>query len=256
MLTFLKRLAAAVPTPATNKVTVFVEDATGEPSYKDDTGTVTSLKGDPGEGVPTGGTAGQVLAKIDGTDYNTEWVDPAAGGGSTQGKQCIAVVAGAIRPSVSGGCAALTTIASAANQPDISTLDFDPGTIEYAQFSIPMPKKWNAGTVTVRFRWSHAATTTNFGVVWAAQALALSDDDAIAQNFGTAQKVTDTGGTTNDLYFTSETSAITIAGSPAKQDTVVFRVYRVATDGSDNLAIDARLHAVEVFVTTDADTDA
>lgn len=28
-----------------------------------------------GEGVPIGGTAGQVLAKIDSTDYNTEWVD-------------------------------------------------------------------------------------------------------------------------------------------------------------------------------------
>lgn len=78
MLTFLKRLAAAVPTPATNKVTVFVEDATGEPSYKDDTGTVTSLKGDVGEGVPAGGTAGQVLRKIDGTDYNTEWATPGA----------------------------------------------------------------------------------------------------------------------------------------------------------------------------------
>lgn len=36
-------------------------------------------KGDPGaqgpagEGVPTGGTAGQVLTKIDGTNYNTQW---------------------------------------------------------------------------------------------------------------------------------------------------------------------------------------
>ena len=83
MLTFLKRLAAAVPTPATNKVTVFVEDATGEPSYKDDTGTVTSLKGAAGaagQGVPAGGTAGQVLRKIDGTDYNTEWATPAGGG--------------------------------------------------------------------------------------------------------------------------------------------------------------------------------
>ncbi len=78
MLTFLKRLAASVPTPATDKVTVFVEDSTGEPSYKDDTGTVTSLKGNPGEGVPAGGTAGQVLRKIDGTDYNTEWATPAA----------------------------------------------------------------------------------------------------------------------------------------------------------------------------------
>lgn len=81
MLTFLKRLAASVPTPATDKVTVFVEDSTGEPSYKDDTGTVTSLKGAAGaagQGVPTGGTAGQVLRKIDGTDYNTEWATPAA----------------------------------------------------------------------------------------------------------------------------------------------------------------------------------
>lgn len=36
-------------------------------------------KGDPGaqgpagEGVPTGGTAGQVLTKVDGTNYNTQW---------------------------------------------------------------------------------------------------------------------------------------------------------------------------------------
>lgn len=85
MLTFLKRLAASVPTPATDKVTVFVEDATGEPSYKDDTGTVTSLKGAAGapgaagQGVPAGGTALQVLRKIDGTDYNTEWATPPSG---------------------------------------------------------------------------------------------------------------------------------------------------------------------------------
>ena len=37
-------------------------------------------KGDPGaqgpagEGVPTGGTAGQILAKVDATDYNTQWI--------------------------------------------------------------------------------------------------------------------------------------------------------------------------------------
>jgi hypothetical protein len=37
--------------------------------------------GAPGQGVPAGGTANQVLAKIDGTDYNTHWVDQASGGG-------------------------------------------------------------------------------------------------------------------------------------------------------------------------------
>ena len=38
---------------------------------------VAGAKGDDGEGVPAGGSAGQVLAKVDGTDYNTEWVDDA-----------------------------------------------------------------------------------------------------------------------------------------------------------------------------------
>lgn len=32
-------------------------------------------QGVPGVGVPAGGTEGQVLAKVDGVDYNTEWVD-------------------------------------------------------------------------------------------------------------------------------------------------------------------------------------
>jgi hypothetical protein len=31
-------------------------------------------------GVPAGGTAGQVLAKVDGDDYNTEWVDQTGSG--------------------------------------------------------------------------------------------------------------------------------------------------------------------------------
>lgn len=34
-----------------------------------------------GQGVPVGGTTGQVLKKIDNTDYNTEWADESGGGG-------------------------------------------------------------------------------------------------------------------------------------------------------------------------------
>jgi len=36
-------------------------------------------KGDTGAGVPTGGNANEVLAKIDGTDYNTQWAAPSGG---------------------------------------------------------------------------------------------------------------------------------------------------------------------------------
>ena len=41
------------------------------------------ISGTNGVGVPAGGTAGQVLSKVDGTDYNTEWVTPSGGGGSS-----------------------------------------------------------------------------------------------------------------------------------------------------------------------------
>ena len=44
---------------------------------------------------------------------------------------------------------------------------------------IAMPKSWNEGTVSFVPVWSHGSTTTNFGVVWALQAVARSDDDAM-----------------------------------------------------------------------------
>ena len=48
-----------------------VQGAQGSQGEKGDTGD----KGDTGEGVPSGGTSGQILTKIDDTDYNTEWTD-------------------------------------------------------------------------------------------------------------------------------------------------------------------------------------
>ena len=45
----------------------------------------TGATGPAGQGVPAGGTAGQVLTKVDETDYNTEWKDPTGGGGGTTG---------------------------------------------------------------------------------------------------------------------------------------------------------------------------
>lgn len=41
------------------------------------------VPGTPGVGVPAGGTANQVLTKVDGTDYNAEWRTPQGGGGTS-----------------------------------------------------------------------------------------------------------------------------------------------------------------------------
>jgi hypothetical protein len=167
------------------------------------------------------------------------------------GRTAVYIAAGSMTPSASGGCAALATIASAASQPDITTLDFDTTTQEYAQFAFAMPKSWNEGTVTFIPHWSHAATATNFGVVWDLQGVAVSDQDTIAVNFGTAQTSTDTGGTTNKLYIAPESAAITIAGTPQPEDMVFFRLSRVTGNGSDTMAIDARLHGITLYINTD-----
>lgn len=49
-------------------------------------------KGDAGEGVVAGGTAGQVLAKKSGTDYDTEWITPSGGGSGDLTKAITAVM--------------------------------------------------------------------------------------------------------------------------------------------------------------------
>lgn len=160
--------------------------------------------------------------------------------------------AGFIQPSATGGCAALAITATSANRPDIRGLNFDATTQEFAQFSIRMPKSWDEGTISAAFVWAHPATTTNFGVRWGIQAVAVSDDDTIDVAFGTAQEVTDTGGTTSDQYTSPTTSAITVAGTPAAGDVVYFRVYRDPANGADTMAVDAILLGVVVFYTTDA----
>lgn len=158
--------------------------------------------------------------------------------------------AAGIRPSAAGGCAALVLTATTANRPDLSYLAFDATTAEYAQFWVAFPKSWDEGTVTARFYWLHPATTVNFGVRWGLQGVSVSDDDTLDVAYGTAQEVTDTGGTTSDLYVSAATSAITIAGTPAVDDMVAFRVYRDPVNAGDTMAVDAYLKGVRIFYST------
>jgi hypothetical protein len=137
----------------------------------------------------------------------------------------------------------------------LKTLNFDTTTQEFAQFAIQMPKGWDEGTLVAQFVWSHPATTVNFGAVWQLQAVAFANDDPADTAFGTAQTATDTGGTTNDVYISPETAAITVAGTPGAEEWVVFQVARVPANGSDTLAVDARLHGVKIHYTTNAAKD-
>jgi hypothetical protein len=159
-----------------------------------------------------------------------------------------------MRPQTSGGCSALTDNAVSAFQ--VQSLDFDPTSVESALFSLRLPNGWNNGTITARFYWSHAATTTDFGVRWVLGAVAVSNDDTMLNTETAQQAVNDTGGTTDDLYITDATAALTIAGSPADLDMLFFKISRDVANAADTLAVDARLHGIELFYTITTLSDA
>jgi len=170
------------------------------------------------------------------------------------GQQTISVPAGAMTLRLTSG-AGTGSVETGTNRVMLQSINFDTTTQEFCQFSVQMPKSWNAGTVIAQFIWSHAATTTNFGVAWQIQGLALGDAGAADTAFGTGVVVTDTGGTTNAIYISPETAAVTISNTPAAEKLVVFQVARVPANASDTMAVDARLHYVKIKYTTSAAND-
>lgn len=194
------------------------------------------------------------LGLVIGTDvqaYSANLASVTTSGAVLQGTHTIPVLAGAMTSRTTNGAAAGLS-ESTTNKVMLRTLDFDQTTVEYAQIAIPMPKSWNEGTVTVQFIWTAGATGN---VVWAAQGVALSDDDAVDTAFGTAQTVTDGVTASGDVMESAFTSAITIGGTPAAEDIVVFQFYRDAGNGSDTLAADAKLIGVRINYTVNAGDD-
>ena len=74
-----------------------------------------------GQGVPTGGTTGQVLAKVNGTDYNTQWVTPNAGGSAYPNVE-VSVTNTTIQniPDLTGGTSTTVLNFSGSNNPNAS----------------------------------------------------------------------------------------------------------------------------------------
>lgn len=201
-----------------------------------------------------GGVAGTTKMNLAG-NATLRSVSPKEAFNIAIGKHSIWIPATAMTARTTAGAAA-GSVETTTNKVMLKTFDFDPSTQEFVQFSLAMPKSWNESTVSFMALWSHDATTTNFGVAWSLAGVAFSDDDAMDAAFGTAVVVTDAGGTTNDLYRTAESAAVTIAGSPAELDTVFFQIARVPANAADTMAIDARLHGIVLFITTNAGNDA
>jgi len=171
------------------------------------------------------------------------------------GKETIWIPAAAMYAATTNGADA-EQVETTATRPDMKVFDFDASTKQYTQFTIAMPKSWNEGTLTYQVYW--APSTTNTGnCIFGLQAVACGDSDTIDVAYGTAIEVTDAGiGTVEDQQITSESSAMTVAGSPAAGEQTYFQLYRDAADGSDTFTGESRVLGVKVFYTTDAANDA
>ena len=171
-----------------------------------------------------------------------------------QGTHTIWVPAGAMRPTVSAGCAAITDVETTADRPDIQVLDFDGGSEEHAQFQVAFPKSWNAGTVTYRVFWTSTATDTD-AVIWTLEGVSVANDATIDVAYGTGVAVTDNNiSDAEDCLVSATSSAVTIA-SAADDALTFFRIWRDADAGGDTMAEDARLIGVQIFYTVDAKDD-
>jgi len=147
-------------------------------------------------------------------------------------------------------------VETTATRPDMKVLDFDASTDEFAQFSIAMPKSWNEGTVTYQVYWTPASTNTG-DCIFGLQGVACGDSDTIDVAYGTAVNITDAGiGTVEDQQISAESSAMTIAGTPAAGELSYFQLFRDANAGGDTFSADARVLGIKIFYTTDAANDA
>jgi hypothetical protein len=149
-------------------------------------------------------------------------------------------------PATTNGAAQNKNVA-ATNVENYYTLDFDTTTQEIAWWTVVMPSDWNGGTVTANCYWTATGTSTN-NVQWEVAGRSYGDSETIDQAMGTAQVISDAHvATALQVQISGNTPAITLGGTPAAGELVMFRVRRDVAN--DNLAVDAMLLGVMINYT-------
>lgn len=178
---------------------------------------------------------------------------PSGGGGAlAQGKHTIWVPSTAMM-SDDGLTPELVSFGTDGATP---VLALDAGTAEFLRFAVAMPASWDEGDISFQVYWAHPATTDDFGTAWTLELSAFGNDDPITNTGHVAVTVTDTGGTTDDLYISPESSGITPANSPQTGDLVRFTFFRAVDNAADDMAVDAYLIGIKVLFSLNAGNDA
>jgi hypothetical protein len=131
-------------------------------------------------------------------------------------------------------------------------LDFDTGTVEYADFMFVMPQNYTASAnLSCFIGWTCNTAGGADGVVWSVAFKPITDDvdDLDTVTFGTTQDFAESvpaslGG---EMQYASKTGiTFAAAGSPLAGEVVYVRIRRQTADSNDTLNEDAELHFVEI----------
>lgn len=180
-------------------------------------------------------------------DHHDVETTSAAGAGVSM-KQSIMLTAAGGKPTTTAGCAAAQVVEAGTNDIDTWVCDFDATTKEYAFWNVPMPSNWDASTLTYKVYWTTSSSTSTHTAVFGLAALARGDAETIDTAYGTAIEVSDDAtATANQVLISAESAALTVGGTAAAGDYVVFRLYRDPANGSDDLNVDARVLAVRIL---------
>jgi hypothetical protein len=143
-----------------------------------------------------------------------------------------------------------TTRELATNDVMLSSFNFDTTTAQKTQFNWATPANWDAGTITFKLYWTTTGGSASQTVDFDLAGVAFANDNPLDTALGTAANVTDTWIADDDLHVSSASAAITIAGSPAAGELVVFQLSRDVA--SDDLGVDAEVIGVLIEYSTDA----
>ena len=176
---------------------------------------------------------------------NSAWV-----AWSVVGKQDIFIPCSAMWARQTSGAAGLTRVETATNKINYQVFEFDSATQEYIQFGWVPPRNYNNGTVKFTFWWTNASGLAAETVDWNVAGIAISNDDPLEVAMGSAITTTDTWIAQNDVHISPQSSAVTIGGTPADSDYIMFEISRKVS--TDNLTGDARLIGVTMEYSVDA----
>jgi len=171
------------------------------------------------------------------------------------GEETVYIPAGSMRPETGAAPGAAIDL-------DFGTIvhlgiPFDKDTDEFLNFSLEMPKRYDAGSLYLACIWTTAAGEGGAGgVVWQAEGNKLDDGGAMGTDPGSG------GGTVTDAWQADgdrhRTSWFEVTPEGSVSDDIVMveiRIGRDANNGSDTLGCDAYLVGVAYRWTSDAETD-